>query len=87
MNHILLYVTRFCPYCMRAKALLDKKSAKYEAIDIDADPELRQEMMNRAGRYTVPQIWIGDQHIGGCDELYKLEREGKLDFMLGETGN
>lgn len=68
---------------MRAKALLKKKGAAFEELVVDRDPALRQEMTKKAGKHTVPQIWVGDTHVGGCDELYALEREGKLDALLG----
>ncbi|MBP0047103.1 glutaredoxin 3 [Marinobacterium sp. AK62] len=77
-----IYLTRWCPFCTRALALLDSKQVEYEAIDVDAAPELRQEMMTRSQRRTVPQIFIGETHVGGCDELFALEREGKLDALL-----
>jgi glutaredoxin 3 len=80
-----LYTTRFCPYCHRAKQLLDSKGAGYREIAVDQEPEKRLEMMERSGRRTVPQIWIGEQHVGGCDELYLLERQGKLDNLLGQA--
>jgi glutaredoxin 3 len=79
---IILYTTRYCPYCIRARALLDEKGVAYEEIAVDDDPLLRREMMMRSGRTTVPQIWIGEQHIGGCDELMLLERQGHLDEFL-----
>lgn len=77
-----IYLTRWCPFCTRALALLDSKQVEYQAIDVDAAPELRQEMMTRSQRRTVPQIFIGETHVGGCDELFALEREGKLDALL-----
>ena len=79
---VTLYTTRFCPYCIRAKHLLDEKGAAYEDIAVDHDPQLRREMMLRSGRDTVPQIWIGEQHIGGCDDLLLLDRQGRLDELL-----
>jgi glutaredoxin 3 len=82
---ITLYTTRFCPYCVRAKQLLDAKGASYVEIAVDHEPERRLEMMERSGRHTVPQIWIGEQHVGGCDELYLLERQGKLDALLSSS--
>jgi len=73
----------WCPYCHRAKQLLGKKGVKFEEIDVDGDPGQRAEMTKRAnGGYTVPQIFIGAEHIGGCDELYALEAAGKLDGLL-----
>ena len=79
---VTLYTTRFCPYCVRAKQLLDMKRVQYTDIAVDAEPELRLEMMERSGRRTVPQIWIGEQHVGGFDDLWLLEQQGRLDDML-----
>ncbi|MDM7459946.1 MAG: glutaredoxin 3 [Paracoccus sp. (in: a-proteobacteria)] len=83
MMSIEIYTTRTCPFCHRAKALLDRKGAVYTEIDVGADPALRAKMTQRAsGKRTVPQIFVGKTHIGGCDELYALERAGKLDHLL-----
>ncbi|MBT8456518.1 MAG: glutaredoxin 3 [Rhodobacteraceae bacterium] len=83
MQPIEIYTSPFCGYCHAAKRLLAKKGASYSEIDISRQPDLRQEMMGRAhGRHTVPQIFIGGKHVGGCDELYELDRAGKLDTML-----
>ena len=79
---VTLYTTRFCPYCVRARGLLDQKGIAFTDIAVDGNPGLRQEMMNRSGRTSVPQIWIGDQHIGGCDEMMLLERQGRLDGLV-----
>ncbi len=79
---VVLYTTRYCPYCIRAKQLLTSKGVEYQEIAVDNEPQLREEMMQKSGRYTVPQIWIGEEHVGGCDELYLLERQGRLDAML-----
>ncbi len=79
---VTLYTTRFCPYCIRARSLLDDKGVVYKDIAVDNDPRLRREMMARSGRTTVPQIWVGEQHIGGCDDLLLLERQGRLDEFL-----
>ncbi len=79
---VVLYTTRYCPYCIRAKQLLSSKGVSFQDIPVDNDPEKRSEMMQKSGRHTVPQIWIGGTHVGGCDELYELERKGKLDGML-----
>ena len=81
---VTIYLTRWCPFCSRAKWLLDSKGIQYDEIDVDTDPALRQEMMARAGRHTVPQIFIGQTHVGGCDDLFALEQQGKLDPMLAE---
>jgi len=81
-NSVVLYSTRFCPYCVRAKALLTKKDIEFKDIQVDNNIELRREMMAKSGRHTVPQIWIGEQHVGGCDELFALDKQGKLDSLL-----
>ena len=78
---ITMYSTRFCPYCMRARFLLDSKAVTYTDIGVDSRPDLRREMMDKSGRRTVPQIWIGERHIGGYDELARLEQQGKLDQL------
>lgn len=84
---IVIYTTPVCPYCVQAKQLLARKGAAYREIDVSRDPELRTEVMQRSGRRTVPQIWIGEYHVGGFDDLYALEREGKLDALLaGQPG-
>ncbi|MAU91946.1 MAG: glutaredoxin 3 [Pseudomonadales bacterium] len=83
MPIVTLYTTRFCPFCVRAKMLLDSKKVEYQEIAVDYDAEQRQTMQRLSGQRTVPQIWIRDQHVGGCDELYQLEREGGLDTLLG----
>lgn len=82
MVAVTLYTTRFCPYCIRAKHLLDRKGVAYLEISVDGNAELRREMTERSGRHTVPQIWIGARHVGGCDDLYDLERRGELDAAL-----
>lgn len=83
MADILIYVREGCPYCARAMHLLSKKGAAFETIDIGHEPGRRAEMIERAkGRATVPQIFIGDRHIGGSDDLYALEKAGKLDALL-----
>jgi glutaredoxin 3 len=79
---ITLYVTGWCPYCQRAKALLESKQLVFNEIDVDEDPKLRQEMTARSGRRTVPQIFIGERHVGGCDDLYALETKGELDQLV-----
>lgn len=71
-----------CGYCHRAKQLLDRKGVSFEEIMVDQDPALRAAMMQRSGRRTVPQIFIGDVHVGGCDDLYSLDRAGRLDELL-----
>lgn len=80
---VVVYSTLLCPYCHRAKALLREKGVAFTEIDVGMDTEKRAEMTKRAhGRCTVPQIFVGDTHIGGCDDLQALEREGKLDSLL-----
>jgi glutaredoxin 3 len=79
---VTLYTTRFCPYCIRARSLLDAKRVPYRDIAVDGDPGLRGEMEALSGRYTVPQIWVGDVHVGGYDDLQALERAGRLDELL-----
>ena len=80
-----IYTTRTCPYCVRAKYLLDTKKVEYVEIAVDGDVALRRAMMVKAGRQSVPQIWIGDTHVGGCDELMALEHTGELDGMLAQA--
>lgn len=81
--NVTVYRTDWCPYCQRAEALLrNKPAAAVELIDVDTVPGARARMVELAGRTSVPQIFIGDTHIGGCDELVALEREGRLDSML-----
>ncbi|MGZ4975628.1 MAG: glutaredoxin 3 [Methylobacter sp.] len=82
MPEILIYTTKICPYCMMAKRLLDKKGASYMEINVDAKPGLREEMVRKTNRRTVPQIYIGDYHVGGFDELYALDQQKKLDALL-----
>ncbi len=82
MADIVVYSSAWCPYCIRAKHLLDSKGARYEEISVDGNPAIRAEMTRKAGRTSVPQIWIGQTHVGGCDDLYALERAGKLDALL-----
>ncbi len=83
MAKVVMYSTAVCPYCVRAERLLVSKGvAEIEKVRIDLDPIRRQEMMDKTGRRTVPQIWIGETHVGGCDELYALDRSGKLEPLL-----
>lgn len=83
MQAVEIYTSAYCGYCHAAKRLLDQKGVSYSEIDVGGQPALRQKMMARAhGRHTVPQIFIGRTHVGGCDELYALERAGKLDTLL-----
>lgn len=83
MVEILIYSSQRCPYCVRAKNLLNAKGVAFKEIDISTDYSLREEMMQKsAGRRTVPQIFIGDYHVGGCDDLYALDSQGELDVLL-----
>jgi len=82
MTQVTVYSSDYCPYCMRAKQLLSSKGVAFEEIRVDGKPQLRAEMAQKAGRTSVPQIWIGTTHVGGCDDLYALERAGKLDALL-----
>ncbi len=83
MASVDIYTTQYCPYCHWAKELLTRKGVPFHEIDVTGDREMRQQMVKRAaGRTTVPQIFIGGTHIGGCDDLYALEEAGKLDPLL-----
>ena len=82
MPRITIYTTPICPYCARAKALLKKKGAEFEEIDVYMNSDLRAEMEEKSGRSTVPQIFVGETHVGGCDDLYALEADGGLDPLL-----
>ena len=80
---VVMYTTGWCPYCERSRKLLAAKNVSFEEINVESQPEKRAEMQTRSGRRTVPQIFIGDQHVGGCDDLHALEDAGKLDGLLG----
>lgn len=83
MADVVIYTSTVCPYCVRAKMLFGKKKVAFREINLDREPDLRDEMVKMAGgRRTVPQIFIGDRYIGGCDELYELEWDGELDPLL-----
>lgn len=80
---VVIYTTPTCPYCIRAKSLLDSKGVNYENIDLSKElPQVRTELTERTGSRTVPQIFINDQFVGGCDDIHALDREGKLDQLL-----
>src|SRR5210317_272400 len=85
--NIEIYSSRWCGFCMRAKMLLDSKGVQYKEIDVDQDSALRAQMMQRSGRRTVPQIFIDEVHVGGCDDLFAAERSGKLDELLAKNSN
>lgn len=82
MAEVIMYSTGYCPYCTRARELLNRKNIPFTDIRIDAHPELREEMILKSGNRTVPQIFINGQAIGGCDELHALEAQGKLNELL-----
>jgi glutaredoxin 3 len=82
MNKVVIYTASNCPYCHLAKELLRTKGAAFQEIDVTGNAPLRSEMAAKAGRSTVPQIWIGETHVGGCDDLHALDRGGKLDVLL-----
>ena len=82
MAPVRLYTTPICPYCARAKALLSQKGIAFEEVDVYMDAAARKEMFEKSGRRTVPQIFIGDRHIGGCDDLHALDAAGELDPLL-----
>jgi len=82
MTHVTIYTRQACGYCSAAKRLLADKGVAYEEIDATGRPEARAEMIARSGRNTFPQIFIGTSHVGGCDDLYELDRAGKLDSLL-----
>lgn len=79
---VVIYTTQTCPFCIRAKSLLNSKGVKYKEISVDNKPALREEMTKKAGSRTVPQIWIGSHHVGGCTDLMALDASGKLNAML-----
>jgi glutaredoxin 3 len=83
MARIRMYTTAWCGYCVRAKALLDDRGIEYEEVRMDGDPAFRQKLLEMTGHWTVPQIFIDGEHIGGSDELAALDRAGKLDAKLG----
>ncbi|HKC61875.1 MAG TPA: glutaredoxin 3 [Myxococcales bacterium] len=85
MKPVKIYTTPYCPYCVRAKRLLERKGVPYEEIDVANDDQARIELAERTGRRTVPQIFIGQDHVGGSDDLHALEEQGKLDAMLGRS--
>lgn len=84
-QEILVYTAGWCPFCLRAKALLDRKGLAYREVDVEGEPAQREEMMKRSGRRTVPQIFVGETHVGGFDELSALDRAGRFDLLLGRA--
>ena len=86
MNKIVIYTAPICGYCVQAKRLLSRKGVAYEEIDVSRDPEQRRTMVqNSGGRMTVPQIFVNGRHIGDCDDIYALEKAGKLDSLLNPS--
>jgi glutaredoxin 3 len=83
---VTVYVSDWCPYCQRAKSLLQQKQVVFNEINVEEDEKSREEMLARSKHRTVPQIFIGDRHIGGCDELYALNRSGELDRLIQGAG-
>ena len=83
---VTVYVSDWCPYCQRAKSLLQQKQVAFNEINVEEDEKSRAEMIARSNRRTVPQIFIGDRHVGGCDELYALNRSGELDRLIQGAG-
>jgi glutaredoxin 3 len=79
---VTVYTSDWCPYCQRAKGLLIQKNAIFSEINVDEDAKFREEMFTRSNRRTVPQIFIGDKHVGGCDDLFELDRSGELDRLI-----
>jgi glutaredoxin 3 len=79
-----MYATSWCPYCERARSLFERKNVPFEEIDVDARPDARAEMMARSGRRTVPQIFVGETHVGGSDDLMELDAAGDLDTLLNQ---
>lgn len=82
MQKVVIYSKSWCPYCVRAKHLLQSKKVEFTEIDVEREPARLQEMVKNSGRRTVPQIWVGETHVGGCDDLYAAEYAGKLDQLL-----
>jgi glutaredoxin 3 len=85
MTQSVIYTTRFCPFCVRAKQVLEAKGESYKEVAVDGDREARQQLMQKTGSSTVPQIWLRGQYVGGCDELMALGRSGELDQLLAKA--
>ncbi|MEH6468590.1 MAG: glutaredoxin 3 [Porticoccus sp.] len=85
MSKVTVYTTRSCGYCVSAKRLLADKGVKYSEIAVDSDPAMRRKLITLSGRHTVPQIWVGDTHVGGCDDLYHMNQSGQLDVLITES--
>ena len=85
MAKIVMYTTQWCGYCSAARQLLTRKGQRWDEIDVESEPQRRAEMVERSGRRTVPQIWIGERHVGGFDDLDALEKSGQLDALLAAS--
>jgi glutaredoxin 3 len=83
---VTVYIADWCPYCQRAKQLLMQKNVVFTEINVDDDSKFREEMVSRSGRRTIPQIFIGDKHVGGCDDLFALDGSGELDRLIQGEG-
>jgi glutaredoxin 3 len=79
---VTVYTSNWCPYCQRAKSLLTQKNVVFNEINVEDDVKIREEMIARSNRNTVPQIFVGDKHVGGCDDLFELDRSGELDRLI-----
>ena len=86
-KEVVIYTTLLCPFCLRAKRFLENKKVSYKEISVDRDRVKRQEMIQKSKRLTVPQIWVGNIHVGGWDELSALDRAGKLDSLLADSSS
>ena len=86
MASVIMYGTAWCPYCVRARQLLDEREVSYQDIRVEREPALRRQMMELSGRRTVPQIWIGETHVGGYTDLLDLDQRGRLDGLLQQAG-
>lgn len=84
MAEVIIYTRDGCPYCVRAKSLLDRKGAGYQEFNASKDPDIRQEMIARSGRNTFPQVFVNGEHLGGCDDIHALDAQGKLDPLLAK---
>ncbi len=82
MQNVVIYSKSWCPFCVQAKRLLQSKKVDFTEIDVEREPAKMQEMMKNSGRRTVPQVWVGETHVGGCDDLFAAEQTGKLDQLL-----
>ena len=82
MKKVKIYFSEYCPYCKSVESLMNRKNISFEKIDVDLDVSLREEMVKISGRTSVPQVFVNDLHLGGCDDVYDLENKGKLDSLI-----